>query len=62
MDISDLSNSSPVTVSSSLGLSDAIRLMESKQIWDLPVVSDGRLVGLLHLHPAIKLLLGTSNV
>ena len=28
--------------------------MEENQIWDLPVVDDGKLVGLMHLHAAIK--------
>ncbi len=37
----------------------AVEIMGLKQIWDLPVVSqDGNLVGLLHLHPAVKSLLG----
>ena len=50
---------SPATVSSDTMLSDAIILMGKKQIWDLPVVGeDGKLVGLLHLHPAIKAMLG----
>ena len=31
------------------------QLMGEKQIWDLPVVKkDNLLVGLLHLHPAVK--------
>jgi CBS domain-containing protein len=39
-------------------LAYAIEIMGSKRIWDLPVVDDGeRLVGLLHLHPAVKVLL-----
>lgn len=51
----------PITVSSSTSLSQAINLMEEKRIWDLPVVSnDNQLQGLLHLHPAIKALLGES--
>lgn len=38
----------------------AVELMDEKQIWDLPVVSnEGKLVGLLHLHPAVQALLGT---
>lgn len=50
---------SPKTVSPDGLLVDAIHLMEEKKIWDLPVVdADGRLVGLLHLHQAIKHLLG----
>lgn len=39
-------------------LIDAVRVMEDKAIWDLPIVERGRLKGLLHLHPAIKHLLG----
>jgi arabinose-5-phosphate isomerase len=39
-------------------LAHAVTVMEDKGIWDLPVVdSDGRLKGLLHLHPAIKAVL-----
>jgi arabinose-5-phosphate isomerase len=37
----------------------AVEMMGKRQIWDLPVVDEqGTLVGLLHLHPAIKVLLG----
>ena len=45
---------SPLTVSSTTPLTDAIALMGSKKVWDLPVVDDGSLKGLLHLHPAIE--------
>lgn len=39
-------------------LKDAVEQMEKKQIWDLPVVDEnGKLIGLFHLHPAIKALL-----
>jgi hypothetical protein len=31
--------------------------MGEKKIWDLPVVENGILRGLLHLHPVVKLLL-----
>lgn len=49
----------PATVRGSDTLAHAIALMEEKGIWDLPVVQDdGRLLGLLHLHPAIKAVLG----
>jgi len=47
----------PITTSSNMSLSEGVRLMESNQVWDLPVVDDGKLVGLLHLHAAIKALL-----
>ena len=40
-------------------LKSAIVLMEELNIWDLPVVDDEKnLKGLLHLHPALKTLLG----
>jgi CBS domain-containing protein len=41
-------------------LSDAVAIMEEKEIWDLPVLAaeDGKFVGLLHLHPAIKAVMG----
>ena len=49
----------PTTIEPSSTLIQGIELMEKKQIWDLPVVeSSGRLVGLLHLHPAIRAVLG----
>jgi len=47
----------PIVVSSDISLADAVKLMEEKLIWDLPVVDKGILVGLLHLHAAIKVLL-----
>lgn len=47
------------TVKPTDSLRNAVQIMEDLQIWDLPVVdSDGKLRGLLHLHPAIKALLG----
>ena len=47
----------PVTTSSEINLVDAVSLMEEKQVWDLPVVDNSKLVGLLHLHAAAKALL-----
>ena len=48
----------PTVVGPDDNLARAIVIMEEKQIWDLPVVDkDGRLKGLLHLHPAIKAVL-----
>jgi len=49
----------PATVTGDTSLIDAVRIMEEKQVWDLPVVgSGGQLEGLLHLHRVMKLLLG----
>lgn len=49
---------SPLTIQPGDTLLHAIDLMGKKQIWDLPVVNNqGNLVGLLHLHSAIRALL-----
>ena len=49
---------SPTTVTPDSLLKDAVALMGKKRIWDLPVTAaDGKLVGLLHLHPAIEAVL-----
>lgn len=49
---------SPTTCNQNETLISAVEIMEKKQIWDLPVINDnGDLVGLLHLHAAIKQLL-----
>ena len=52
----------PIVVSSDISLADAVKLMEEKQIWDLPVVDNATLVGLLHLHAAIKVLLSPEFI
>jgi DeoR family transcriptional regulator, catabolite repression regulator len=50
---------SPVTILPEAKLIDGVEIMEKKQVWDLPVVDNtGKLVGLLHLHPAIQAVLG----
>ena len=47
----DFGNSNPTTVKATELLSSARESMDSKRIWDLPVVDDsGELVGLLHRH------------
>ena len=52
----------PTTIQRSTTLIEGIELMGKKQIWDLPVVDEeGSLVGLLHLHPAIRAVLGMGN-
>tara|TARA_B100001059_G_C17835637_1_gene587914 strand:- start:2101 stop:2514 length:414 start_codon:yes stop_codon:yes gene_type:complete len=47
----------PITVTSETPLTDAIAVMGSKKVWDLPVVDNDKFSGLLHLHPAIEALL-----
>jgi DeoR family transcriptional regulator, catabolite repression regulator len=57
-DVIEHAITSPTTVPPGMALLEAVDLMEEKQVWDLPVVdSDGKLVGMLHLHPVVKLLI-----
>lgn len=61
-DVIDHAVVSPTTVLDSATLRSALDIMESKQIWDLPVLNaEGKLVGLLHLHPVVQKLLGTHG-
>ena len=48
--------SSFTSIEGNASLSEAVQLMEEKEIWDLPVISEenSKFLGLLHLHPAIK--------
>ena len=53
---------SPVSIQAKDTLVDAVALMEERQVWDLPVVNaENKLEGLLHLHPAVKALLGVES-
>ena len=49
---------SPKTIDINDTLETAVDLMGEKKVWDLPVLENGILKGLLHLHPLVKLLLG----
>ena len=53
-DVVRYSVQNPTTVSAETQLHDAVALMGEKQVWDLPVVSGNKLIGVLHLHPALK--------
>ena len=58
-DIITHAHTDATTTGPDVSLAKAIEVMEEKEIWDLPVVrDDGVLVGLLHLHPAIKAVMG----
>ena len=48
----------PFSCNENDSLESAVRLMGDKEVWDLPVLNEtGELVGLLHLHNAVKVLL-----
>ena len=44
----------PTTIFAESELEEAIARMGEKQVWDLPVLAEKKLIGVLHLHPAIK--------
>ena len=51
-------NINPSTIMITSNTIEAIKIMEKKLIWDLPVVNENNIfVGLFHLHPALKALL-----
>lgn len=51
-------NKKPSKILINSSLSAAVKLMKKKLIWDLPVVNKKNiLVGMLHLHPIVKLFL-----
>lgn len=61
-DVIDHAVANPTTVRDSTALIEAVGIMEAKQVWDLPVVDgNGKLVGLLHLHPVVQALLESSE-
>lgn len=50
--------SKPFYIKGNTKIDKALKIMEKKKIWDLPVVDNKmKLIGLLHLHPALKLIL-----
>ena len=61
-DILDYSSSNFKYVTPNMTLKEAIIIMGDDKVWDLPVInSTGKLLGLLHLHPAIKEVMKQCN-
>ena len=57
-DISHYASSDFKYIDPNCSLSEAVTLMGEVKVWDLPVIDSlGKLIGLLHLHPAIKAVL-----
>lgn len=40
----------PVTFESGMNINEALSILQEKNIWDAPVVKNGKLIGLIHLH------------
>ena len=56
-DCIEYSIKTPIKISIDDSLSFAINLMGEKKVWDLPVIENGILKGLLHLHPIVEALI-----
>jgi len=56
-DLIDYATKTPIVCSPRDSIRDVVSLMEEKKIWDLPVLENSYLVGLVHLHEVIKRLL-----
>lgn len=57
-DVINYANKKPVIVLEHTSLKEAVNIMEERQIWDLPVITEKKiLIGLLHLHPIVKYLI-----
>ena len=58
-DIIDHARREFTSVGPGTSIADALNLLQEREIFDLPVLGeDGRLEGLIHLHPALRALLG----
>ena len=54
-DVIDHCIKEPLTILLEVKLTDALKIMEDNEIWDLPVVNEKKkLIGMLHLHQVVK--------
>ena len=54
--------SKPTTIDDAANLEQALAIMQGSEIWDLPVVNEtGKLIGMFHLHHAIREILNDGN-
>ena len=54
-DVIDHCIKEPLTILLEVKLTDALKIMEDNEIWDLPVVNENKkLIGMLHLHQVVK--------
>ena len=54
-DVIDHCIKEPLTILLGVKLTDALKIMEDNEIWDLPVVNENKkLMGMLHLHQVVK--------
>ena len=47
----------PKILSPNKNIKETLKMMSKNEIWDVPIVQNKKLVGLVHLHPAMKRLI-----
>ncbi len=47
----------PKSSSPNKNIKETLKMMNKNEIWDLPIVQNKKLVGLVHLHPAMRKLI-----
>lgn len=52
--VNEIMTMSPTTIEKSAHVADALNIMQSKEISVLPVMEDGKYVGMIHIHDIIK--------
>ena len=53
-------NHNPLTIEENVSLKNALKIIEEKKVWDVPVVDKNKkLIGLLHMHRIVKKILKT---
>ena len=52
--VSDIMTKNPTTIEKSAHVADAINIMQSNEISVLPVLENGKYVGMIHIHDIIK--------
>jgi arabinose-5-phosphate isomerase len=50
----------PITITKEMSITEATNLMNKKKIWDLPVIENNCLVGMLHMHSLARALINTK--
>ena len=61
-DIIDHARTEFMSVDRRTGIAEALSLLQEREIFDLPVLApDGKLEGVIHLHPALRALLESED-
>ena len=47
----------PKILSPNKNIKETLKMMSKNEIWDVPIVQNKKLVGLVHLHPVMKRLI-----